>query len=76
MGDLMLDKVVDALMSRGFIIKRRGDGKVEAELGEERVIIDPISKSWMYMRGEGKGVFAKAYFSLNGILEKIDELRS
>lgn len=70
------DKVADALLSRGFIIKRRGDGRIEAELGDERVIIDPMAKAWMYMRGEGKGVYARAFFSLDNILETLDMLRS
>lgn len=71
----MLDRITDSLMSKGFIIKRRGDGRIEAELGDERILIDPLSKAWIYMRGEGKGIFAKAFFSLDGILEKIDSLR-
>ncbi|MCS7102484.1 MAG: hypothetical protein NZ992_01220 [Candidatus Korarchaeum sp.] len=73
---MALDRITDALMSKGFLIKRRGDGKIEAELGDEKVIIDPLSKAWIYIRGEGKGIFAKAFFSLEGILENIDNLRS
>ncbi|MEM2542759.1 MAG: hypothetical protein QXR35_04780 [Candidatus Korarchaeum sp.] len=73
---MALDRVTDTLMSKGFLIKRRGDGRIEAELGDEKVIIDPLSKAWIYMRGEGKGIFAKAFFSLEGIVEKIDSLRS
>ncbi|MEM2291154.1 MAG: hypothetical protein QXV05_06060 [Candidatus Korarchaeum sp.] len=73
---MALDRVTDTLMSKGFLIKRRGDGRIEAELGDEKVIIDPLSKAWIYMRGEGKGIFAKAFFSLEGIVEEIDSLRS
>ncbi|MEM0192705.1 MAG: hypothetical protein QXJ48_06155 [Candidatus Korarchaeum sp.] len=73
---MALDRVTDTLMSKGFLIKRRGDGRIEAELGDEKVIIDPLSKAWIYIRGEGKGIFAKAFFSLEGIVEKIDSLRS
>lgn len=73
---MALDRVTDMLMSRGFLIKRRGDGRIEAELGDEKVIIDPLSRAWIYMRGEGKGIFAKAFFSLEGIIEKIDNLKS
>ncbi|MEM4581873.1 MAG: hypothetical protein QW092_05890 [Candidatus Korarchaeum sp.] len=73
---MALDRVTDTLMNKGFLIKRRGDGRIEAELGDEKVIIDPLSKAWIYMRGEGKGIFAKAFFSLEGIVEKIDSLRS
>ncbi|MEM0018231.1 MAG: hypothetical protein QXO55_01710 [Candidatus Korarchaeum sp.] len=73
---MALDRVTDTLMSKGFLIKRRGDGRIEAELGDEKVIIDPLSRAWIYMRGEGKGIFAKAFFSLEGIVEKIDSLRS
>ncbi|RDD53367.1 MAG: hypothetical protein BA066_04805 [Candidatus Korarchaeota archaeon NZ13-K] len=72
---MSLDRVADALMSRGFLIKRRSDGRIEAELGEEKVIIDPLSGAWIYMRGEGKGIFAKAFFSLEGIIEKMESLR-
>lgn len=72
---MSLDEIVEALMNKGFLIKRRGDGRIEAELGDERVIIDPLSKSWMYMRGEGRGIFAKAFFSLEGILENVNNLR-
>lgn len=70
------DKLADSLMSKGFLIKRRGDGRIEAELGDERVIIDPLAKAWMYMRGEGKGVYARAFFSLDDILEILERLRS
>ncbi|MEM2219569.1 MAG: hypothetical protein QXU50_05600 [Candidatus Korarchaeum sp.] len=73
---MALDRVTDTLMSKGFLIKRRGDGRIEAELGDEKVIIDPLSRAWIYMRGEGKGIFAKAFFSLEGIVEEIDSLRS
>ncbi len=71
----MLDRVTDVLMSKGFLVKRRGDGRIEAELGDERILIDPLAKAWIYMRGEGKGVLARAFFSLDGIIEKLDNLR-
>ncbi len=71
-----IEYIVDLLMKRGFLIKRHKDGRVEAELEDERVIIDPLTDSWMYMRGEGKSVYARAFFSLKGIREKLDEVRS
>ncbi len=75
-GSVMdVEYVVDLLMKRGFLIKRHRDGRIEAELGDERVIIDPLTNSWMYMRGEGKSVYARAFFSLEGMRDKLDEVR-
>ncbi len=71
-----VEYIVDLLMKRGFLIKRLKGGRIEAELGDEKVIIDPTENSWMYLRGEGKSVYGRAFFSLDGIKEKLDEVRS
>ncbi len=70
-----IEYIVDLLMKRGFLIKRYKDGRIDAEMEDERVIIDPLNNSWMYMRGEGRSVYARAFFSLEGIREKLDEVR-
>ncbi len=71
-----IEYIVDLLMRRGFLIKRQKGGRVEAELGDEKIIIDPPTRSWMYMRGEGKSVYARAFFSLEDIREKLDDVRN
>ncbi len=71
-----IEYIVNLLMKRGFMIKRHRDRKVEAELEDEKVIIDPLTNSWMYMRGEGKSVYARAFFSLEDIREKLDDVRN
>ncbi len=71
-----IEYIVDLLMKRGFLIKRHRDGRIEAELGDEKILIDPVMNAWMYMRGEGKSVYARAFFSLEDVREKLDEVRS
>jgi len=70
-----IEYIIDLLMKRGFLIKRQKDGRVEAEMGDEKIIIDPKTNSWMYMRGEGKSIYARAFFSLEDIRDKLDEVR-
>ena len=70
-----IEYIVDLLMKRGFLIKRHRDGRIEAELSDEKILIDPVMNAWMYMRGEGKSVYARAFFSLEDIREKLDEVR-
>ncbi|HDI73907.1 MAG TPA: hypothetical protein ENF57_02725 [Candidatus Korarchaeota archaeon] len=71
-----IEYIVDLLMRRGFLIKRHRDGRIEAELSDEKILIDPVMNAWMYMRGEGKSVYARAFFSLEDVREKLDEVRS
>ncbi len=70
-----IEYIIDLLMKRGFLIKRQKDGRVEAEMGDEKIVIDPKTNSWMYMRGEGKSIYARAFFSLEDIRDKLDEAR-
>ena len=70
-----VEYIVDLLRKRGFLIKRHKDGKIEAELNDERILINPKTNSWMYMRGEGKSIYARAFFSLEDIRDKLDEVR-
>lgn len=71
-----VEQVVNLLRKGGFLIKRHRDGKVEAELEDEKIIIDPQSNSWMYLKGEGKSVYGRAFFTLEGIRERLEEVRS
>ena len=70
-----VEYIVDLLMKRGFIIKRYRDGRIEAELGDEKIIIDPLMNAWMYLRGDGRSIYARAFFSLEDIKERLDEVR-
>ncbi len=70
-----IEHIVDLLRKRGFLIKRYKDRRIEAELDEEKILIDPKIDSWMYMRGEGKSIYARAFFSLEDIRDKLDEIR-
>ncbi len=71
-----IEYIIDLLMKRGFLIKRQKDGRVEAEMVDEKVVIDPKTNSWMYIRGEGKSIYARGFFSLEDIKDKLDEVRS
>ena len=70
-----VERVVQKLMKMGFVIRRHRDGRIEAELRDEKFLIDPIGKSWMYLRCEGDSVFMRAFLSIDDLEEKIESIR-
>ncbi len=74
---MYVEEAVNQLMKKGFTIKKLENGKrIEAILGDEKFIILPEENMWMYIRGEDKSVYGRAFMDLSSLLKRLEEVRA